>query len=297
MSLGTSVQADPRAGWNGKGRVLSFREDDGTQAVLGNLLPLSEMILASLVLRKRSGSGLSPAVQWEATMDIRRTTAAVILTLVAMLPVESSAAGIELRIGGFFPRANTGSPNDLFVDDSVLYTVGKGDWTGVTGGIEFNVNIAPQLEVGLHLDGYSRTAHTYYRDYQRPSGREITQSLQTDIIPLGLSLRLVPGGRRGRVAPYVAVGADFFFWEYEEWGEFIDFEDRTLPIIEDSFQANGVAPGFHVAAGIRIPINYDIGIVAEGKYQWAEDDMGDDFRGNRIDLSGPSATIGVSIRF
>jgi hypothetical protein len=25
--------------------------------------------------------------------------------------------------------------------------------------------------------------------------------------------------------------------------------------------------------------------------------MGDDFRGNRIDLSGPSATIGVSIRF
>jgi hypothetical protein len=228
---------------------------------------------------------------------MRRTMAAAGLILLGLLPVPSSAGGIDLRIGGFFPRANTGAANDLFVDDSVLYTVGRSDWRGVTGGIEFNVNIASSLELGFHLDGYSRTVHTTYRDYQRPSGREITQSLQLDMIPLGISLRFVPAGRRGRLAPYVAVGADFFFWQYEEWGEFIDFEDRTMPIIEDSFKSNGTAPGFHVAAGLRIPINYDVSIVAEGKYQWAEDDMGDDFRGNRIDLSGASATIGVNIRF
>jgi hypothetical protein len=93
------------------------------------------------------------------------------------------------------------------------------------------------------------------------------------------------------------VGFDLYFWKYEEFGEFVRFSDPSLPVIEDSFISEGVNPGFHVTGGIRFPINDDIGITAQGKYQWGTADMGDDFRGNKLDLSGASVTLGLTIRF
>ena len=65
--------------------------------------------------------------------------------------------------------------------------------------------------------------------------------------------------------------------------------------------ADGTAFGFHVLGGLRFYLNRDFAIVAEGRYQWANDDMGDDFSPNAaglvntIDLSGATATLGVHI--
>ena len=71
----------------------------------------------------------------------------------------------------------------------------------------------------------------------------------------------------------------------------------------DAFVADGTAFGFHVLGGFRYYLNRDFAIVAEGRYQWATDEMGDDFSPNAaglvntIDLSGATATLGVHIRF
>jgi len=223
---------------------------------------------------------------------MRRTVAVLAMGLaVLVLPETSQASGLDLRLGGFLPRADS----NLFHDDNELYTVDKGDWRGLFGGAEFSLGLGSHLELGFHLDGYGRNVHTSYRDFVRESGREIQQTLRLNVVPLGVSLRFLARGEKGTLTPYVAVGPDIVFYEYEEFGDFVDFE--TLDVREDAFLSRGAAPGFHVAAGLRVPINYDFSVVGEGRYEWAKDDMGDDFRGNRLDLSGAAFTLGVNIRF
>jgi outer membrane protein with beta-barrel domain len=224
---------------------------------------------------------------------MRRVVAVLAVSVLAGLASEASAGGLDLRIGAFFPRAES----NLFLDDAILYTVDKGDWIGVYGGAEYSFGVADKVELGFHIDGYGRSPNTSYRDFVRPSGREITQTLDLYTIPVGMTLRFVPRTGRGEISPYIGVGPDVVFWQYEEFGDFIDFDDPAMPVIPDHFLSDGAAFGFHVVAGVRVPISYDFGIVLEGKYIWAKDDMGEDFRGNKIDLSGPSATLGFQIRF
>ncbi len=159
------------------------------------------------------------------------------------------------------------------------------------------MKLAKGVHLGFHVDGYTRTVDTSYRDFVHDSGREIRQSLQLDVVPLGVSLRFVPIDRRGRVTPYAVVGADVFFYEYEEWGEFVDFDSPDLDILDDSFISYGATPGFHVAAGLRVPLDRDWSLFGEGRYQWAKADMGDDFRGSELDLSGATALFGVRLQF
>jgi hypothetical protein len=214
------------------------------------------------------------------------------LAVTAMTAVPALASGLDLRAGAFFPRADS----NLFRDDSILYFVEKSDWIGFSGGAEFAFNLHEKVELGIHFDGYHRTINTEYRDFEHESGRAITQSLQLSQYPLGVTLRFVPGGRRA-LTPYFGGGVDVVFYEYEEFGDFIDFEDPDLPIIPDHFFSDGSAFGAHVVAGVRIPINYDFAITAEGRYLWSKADMGDDFRGNELDLSGPTAYVGLHISF
>jgi opacity protein-like surface antigen len=211
----------------------------------------------------------------------------------ALAPMRAAAGALDLRAGAFFPRADS----NLFDDVNELFTADKDDWVGFTGGAEYSFSVADHVEVGLHVDGYGRTLDTEYRDFERPSGRPIEQTLKLTTVPVGATLRFVANPSRGAFTPYAGVGADVVFYEYEEFGDFIDFFDDDLPVSSDDFIDSGAAVGFHVAAGLRIPFGDDFSLVAEGRYLWAKADMGDDFRDNEIDLSGPSATIGINLRF
>jgi len=234
---------------------------------------------------------------------VRRATAFVSLALAAAAlgaPAPAVAAGLDLRLGAFLPRADS----SLFHDDEELYLVdAKSDFTGFTGGIEYNVELGDYLELGFGVDGYWRSVDTSYREFINDDGTEIRQTLKLDIVPIGVTLRLVPTDRRARVAPYVGIGGDLFWWRYREIGDFIDFRDPTNPIVADSFVSDGWTPGFHVAGGLRFSVNYDFAVTAEARYQWGKEIMGDDFAPvepgfeNEIDLSGLNLTVGVHIRF
>jgi len=225
---------------------------------------------------------------------MRRALAGLTLVMLCALPASARAGALSVRLGALFPRAES----NLFLDDRVLYTVDEDDWHGFTGGIEYSAHIASHLELGVHLDGYGRTLETIYRDYTYEDGRAIPQRLKLQMAPIGLSLRVVAGGRHAAFAPYLAVGGDVYFWEYEEWGDFIDFDDPDLPIIADAFISDGVTVGGHAAAGVRVRLNHDVSLVGEGRYFFAPTvDMEEDFRGNRLDLDGWSATLGVHVQF
>jgi hypothetical protein len=240
---------------------------------------------------------------------VRRATLS--LTLMACLVAaagSASAGGLDVRIGGFFPRGS----DTLFDDLNSLYTpngdpsrgVKARDFRGVFGGIEYNAAILPHLELGVHLDGYGKNLETSYRDYTREGDVEIRQRLKLSIVPLGVTLRLMPTGKNAPVAPYVGLGVDAVFYSYEEHGDLIDFYDPDMTIYDDdTLQAKGAALGVHVVAGLRVYLSRDFAIVGEGRYLWAKTDMGDDFAPNesgfvnRIDLSGASFTIGLHVRF
>jgi hypothetical protein len=206
-------------------------------------------------------------------------------------------------LGAFLPRADTGAQNDLFRDVADLYTldasldgVSKSDWVGVAGGVEYSFRLSDApVELGFHVDGYGRTLETSYREFQDEFGREIFQTLKLSTVPTGVTLRLVPGWR-GSFQPYVGGGVDAIWYRYEEFGEFIEFFDPDFPIEFESFLSEGWAFGAHVVAGVRIPINYDFAITAEGRYLWAEKEMGGDFRQSRLDLTGATVTLGFMIR-
>ena len=224
------------------------------------------------------------------------------LTLLPLLMASAgpaSAGGLDIRLGAFVPRASS----NLFVDDEELYFVEKNDWVGFTWGGEYNHVLVDNLEIGVHVDGYSRTIDTSYRDSTRPDGGEIYQTLKLNIVPFGLTVRLVPTSKRTKVAPYVGGGVDLFYYKYEEWGDFIDFWDPDLPVYADHFLADGVTFGFHAAGGLRFYLNRDFALVVEGRYQWADAEMGGDFSPNEpglinnLDLSGASVTFGLHVRF
>jgi hypothetical protein len=226
---------------------------------------------------------------------MRRLMAVLSLGLCAsLLPAESRAAGLDLKFGGFFPETKS----SLFNDDTALYRVSKSDWDGFTGGVEGNFILARNIELGLGIEGYGQRLDTEYRDYERDNGSPIFQTLKLETLPFTASIRFVPTSRRAKIAPYIAVGGDFILWRYQEYGDFVDFSSPSLPVIADSFESSGGTFGLHGAAGLRVSVNEDISIVGEGKYTWAkENDMGEDFRGLELDLSGWTATVGMHIRF
>jgi hypothetical protein len=252
---------------------------------------------------------------------MRRALMSLILlpALLSGAATQANAGGLDVRLGAFFPRAlDCGVPSDvpaeytLFQDVCELYVPlsqpldnydWKSEWIGFTGGVEYNLVLVDNVELGFHVDGYGRTVNTSYRDFTWDDGGEIDQTLRLTIVPSGVTLRLVPTNKRTKFAPYAGGGVDLVYYKYEEWGDFIDFFDPELPVYSDAFFADGVTFGLHAAGGIRFYFNRDFALVVEGRYLWAGADMGDDFRPNepglvnRIDLSGASATVGLHIRF
>jgi len=229
-----------------------------------------------------------------------RARAVVALAVLLVVPLPAAASDLDLRIGASFPSADS----SLFNDNEELYgfspnhPVEDSDWIGVYGGAEWRFRVAPSFYLGIHLDGYGRSLDTEYLDFERPGGAPIFQTLKLSILPLGASIRWVPKDGRHDISPYFGAGVDAVFYQYEEFGDFIDFFSDNLDIRPDSFESDGAAFGGHAAVGLRIPIGHDFAITAEGRYQFAQRKrMEEDFDQNIIDVNGASATIGIRLRF
>ena len=225
------------------------------------------------------------------------------LTLPALLVAGASpagAGGLDLRIGGFFPRGN----ETLFQDVRELYIVQNSDFYGVYGGIEYNQKILDNVEfaralrrlqpLGRHLLPRLR-APGRRRDPPDPEAVAGVPSASRSVSSRPAS------GRRSR--PSSGAASTRSSTTTRSTGTSSTSSTPTLPILSDAFVSDGTAFGFHVLGGLRVYLNRDFAVVAEGRYQWATDEMGDDFAPNepglvnRIDLSGATFTVGLHVRF
>lgn len=228
---------------------------------------------------------------------MRRALHLIVFGVAALLPSTVLASSIELRAGAFFPSTGTATPSDcqsgcnLFRDLNQLFGANTGGWAGATGGFEFSQRLARGLELGVHMDGYSRRRNMHYVSSAAPG--DLRQTLELSYAPIGVSLRLMPAGRHTVVKPYVAAGPDLVLWQYKEHGDYFDFGESS-----------GVTPGFHVAAGLLVPLSYDFAFTTEVRYLWAAKvHMDGDFVNDNgesiydIQPGGVSATVGLRMRF
>jgi hypothetical protein len=223
----------------------------------------------------------------------RRVGLLVLVLVACAAPPLQAGSSIGLRLGASVPRADS----NLFHDDAELYGTEGSDWVSFAGGGEFAFDLGSRFELGLHVDGSHNSVHTSYRDFTFDSGREITQTLELDTVPMGATLRVMLADRhRSRVVPYVGGGLDALYYQYSEYGDFVDFESPDLDVYEDWFESDGVALGLHVNAGTIVKVGDDLGLTGDVRYTWAGDDMDNHFRGNRIDLSGFTFTVGLQLR-
>ena len=95
----------------------------------------------------------------------------------------------------------------------------------------------------------------------------------------------------------MGVGGGWTYYEFEQKGDFVDFEDFS--IFTSSFTSNGWAFTKHILGGAQFSLSPRWVVTAEGRYSWADEDLDrPQYQGYEpIDLSGFQGTLGFGFRF
>ncbi len=209
----------------------------------------------------------------------------------------------QFKFGGFFPEGES----DFWAETEDVFTLDAGDFDGVQVGFTYLTGVSNNLEVGLNIDFYNETVFSAYRDYTDADGFRIFHDTNLSMVPLSVDVRFLPAGRYGargsrgqvmvrRPVLYLGGGIGVNFFEYEEVGDFVDFD--LDEVVFDRFQDTGAAFSAHALAGIELPVSPNMGLLIEGKYTWVDENLGSDFAGlGDLDLGGTSISVGLSYTF
>jgi len=241
----------------------------------------------------------------------------VLAVAAALLPVQAAgaqsrggdgylfrapAAALTVRAGVAHPSAAGG----LFDFVREELTLGPASLTGVNLGAEFSLMATPRFALQLGAAWLARTAGSEYRDFVGTDDLPIAQQTTFQRTPLwaGVQWNLLPVGERvGRLAwvpnrfvPYLSAGGGMMHFRFRQVGEFVDAE--SLDIFESTLTTGGWAPLGYVAAGTTLALSPGVGLTVEVRRDQARGTAAGSFRDfRRIDLSGSSATVGLTFRY
>jgi hypothetical protein len=194
----------------------------------------------------------------------------------------------QLRLGYFAPQGGGASWDSL----DERYGLSASDFGGGAWGLGFLGGVSPYLEVGINVDWYQSTVSSADPYYVDEYGYPILHDTTVRQAPLGVDLRLLPGGRRpGRPVFYLGAGAGIDFWEYQEVGDFVDEYDPTLPIYFGSFGESGQSLEGRVLAGLEFPVSPWVNLTFDGRYTFSDDDPA------TVERDGLWMFAGVAFRF
>lgn len=212
-------------------------------------------------------------------------------------------ATLSFNLGYGMPRAGS----DIFQEASQVYTLGKSDFYAPTigGGISFFLNDRTDLAFEI---SYSRSSKlSEYVDWVDDNDLPIEQETKFTRVPLTVSLRyfLMDRGREiGSLSwiptswsPYVGAGGGRMYYEFEQAGDFVDFQDYS--VFSYTYQSQGWAWVGHLFGGVQWTLSPQWVVTAEGRYSLASADLDrPTYSGYEpIDLSGFQGSIGFGIRF
>ena len=246
------------------------------------------------------------------THQARRSAVAVLLALFAGGATAEVAGAQDFlfqrpsltlgaRIGYAVPRADS----EIFDFTRDELTVEKQDFNAVSLAADLGIRLADRFDLSFGLGYENSEIDSESRDFIGDDDLPILQTTEFRRVPftVGLKAYLTDRGRRisdlawipGKFAPFVGGGAGYVWYEFEQEGEFVDYE--TLDIFYDFFSSGAGSPLAWVTAGFDYSLGLRWILTAEARYFWANADMGGDFFGfDRIDLNGLRAEFGISVR-
>ena len=240
--------------------------------------------------------------------------AMIAATLLAVAATSSSAqsAGngylfhspdITVSVRGGYSRADARS--DVFDDVTTNLTLDRGDFSSLTAGADLAVHVTSRADV-VFSAGFSRASQkSEFRDLVDNNDLPIEQTTTFERIPLTANLRINLGasGRSigslawipSRVVPYVGAGVGAMRYRFKQDGDFVNFNTNAVfPAVLDS---DGWALVGQAMAGVDYNFSPQFGLSFDARYLHARGELGTSFKGyEKIDLSGATATVGLSFR-
>jgi hypothetical protein len=204
------------------------------------------------------------------------------------------ADSVNLLAGYFIPSGDS----DIYQQNEAETTFRVNDLNDFIGSAGYDHFLGNHFSLGGNLSFYQ--GETVVQDRIFVDDSPIFRNIRLEIVPLEVSLRVLPAGRDVPVIPYVGGGAGLYYWEYEEVGDFVINRIVDPTIISGIAYSDGWDPGWHVEGGVQVPVSRSIALQFEAKYWKAEGDLdvtGFDPSFEPIDLSGTSFSGGVSIWF
>jgi len=240
--------------------------------------------------------------------------AIVALALPCAAPAFAQSAGdgylfhapiATITVRGGYSRAMAGS--DVFDEVTSQLTLDRGDFSSLTFGGDFALHLGGPVDAVLSA-GYSRAKHkSEFRDLVDNNDLPIEQTTTFERLPLTASLRYnlaAPGRSIGRLAwipsrvvPYVGAGIGGMRYRFKQEGDFVNYATNAVfpSVIDSEAEWTFVAQGM---AGVDYNFSPRLGLSFDARYLHANGELGPSFQGyERIDLSGVSATVGLSARF
>jgi outer membrane protein W len=237
---------------------------------------------------------------------------AAAVALVAALPAHAQSGGdgflfhrpaARISVRGGYAVASAGS--DLFDFATENLTLNKSDFSGVALGAALDITASDRVNLTLDV-GYSRSKKSSeFRKLIDNNNLPIEQTTTFERLPVTANLKLYlspPGQSVGtaawipaRIAPWIGVGGGVMRYRFLQDGDFVDFQ--TNNVFRSTFDSDGWGPVAQGMAGADFSITPSLALTGEARYLWANGNLGKDFGGfNKIDLSGVSASIGLSLR-
>jgi hypothetical protein len=174
-----------------------------------------------------------------------------------------------------------------------------GDFNGASLGAEWLVPLGQYLEAGAGVAFTRRTVPSVYAEFTDSDGSEIEQDLRLRLVPVALTIRVLPLGQRTAVQPYFGAGLGIINWRYSETGEFVDFSQQRA-IFREQYVASGSETGPVALGGIRFAGD-SLSSGFEVRYHSADAPLGSAFGSTRpnprIDLGGWTYQFTIGMRF
>ncbi len=262
-----------------------------------------------------------------ATQRTRTVQALLVATLFAVLPPEFAAAqggpgflfrqpivSVGLRTGYSLPRAGS----DIFshTQEQLTHVVGRdghareienSDFAGNYFGGEVSVRVSDHVDLAFGVGYTESITRSEFRDWVDTDDQAIEQTTKFAMTPVTLSAKyfLMDRGRSigrfawvpARLNAYVGGGVGVTFYNFDQVGDWVDFE--TSDIFNTQFKSNGNGKQLHALAGIDLTITKNIFLTGESRYLWADAALDETFfKGfNDVDLAGLQFSVGISARF
>lgn len=203
-----------------------------------------------------------------------------------------SSQSVNMKIGLFVPSMRS----DLWQINMENLTFSRSDMINVYYAGEYEFFLDRHTSFSLEVGSYIKSFHAQYRDYTFADGSPIFQDIQLRLTPVEADVKLYPMGRRYRIFPFIGAGVGVYAWTYQQWGDFVNFQDNTVN--QGFAETRRFAFGLNGRFGLVFRFHPRLAFALEGKYQYLKGRLNEFFQGfNSLDLGGFTANASINIYF